>query len=158
MRSTLQCQVTAEVLEILQIFRKVRCFFAVKSQKKFSIPFLTFLSSIKHSSLKQSEYTYIQTINTPISSPSMLRDATNFGILATLLTASAQAAVLPPTTPTVTITKRALEAYQVNVTIHESCNANSTQSTLLNQGYADAMELASFSKECKCIMPSTTDS
>ena len=79
----------------------------------------------------------------------MLRDATNFGMLATLVAAaSVQAAVLPYTPTTVTVTKRALEAYSANATIHESCSANATQSTMLNQGYADAMELASFSKQC----------
>lgn len=81
----------------------------------------------------------------------MLRDATNFGILAALLSASAQAAVLPNTpTTTTTILKRAIEAYSANATIHESCNANQTQSTMLNQGYAEAMQLASFSKQCMC--------
>lgn len=72
----------------------------------------------------------------------MLSTATNMGLLTTLLSASAQAAVVP-------FTKRAIQPYSANVTIHESCNANATQSVMLNQGLSEAMQLASFSKQCK---------
>lgn len=73
----------------------------------------------------------------------MVNTATSFGLVAAcVFTASVEAGVVP-------FTKRALQPYSANVTVHESCNANETQSAMLNQGIADAMQLASFSKQCK---------
>lgn len=73
----------------------------------------------------------------------MVNTATNLGLVAaTLFTASVEAGVVP-------VIKRALQPYSANITVHESCNANETQSAMLNQGIAEAMQLASFSKQCK---------
>lgn len=68
--------------------------------------------------------------------------ATKFGLVATLLSASAQAAVVP-------FVKRAIQPYTANVTLHESCMANETSSALLTQGLDEAMQLAEFSKQCE---------
>lgn len=45
--------------------------------------------------------------------------------------------------------KRDLQPYSANVTIHESCDANSTQRQMLDQGLADAMTMSKFALDCE---------